>query len=118
MGVQLTVTFPAGEPTWAAAAAELSAAGPFAVRMIDGLPAFPDEQPEPGWGELRLGFAGGMVTVRRTPGGWACTVWGTSDPALLRAQAFTAWAAAKAGGGLVQTPAGPQTADQFRGHLA
>ena len=28
--------------------------------MIDGLPAFPDEVPEPGWKELRIGFASGM----------------------------------------------------------
>ena len=102
MGVQRTVTFPAGEPAWAAVAAKLAEAGERpVVRMIDGLPAFPDEQPDDGWKELRLGFPAGMVTVARGPGGWRFTVWGTDDPALLRAQELTANAAALAGGGVV-----------------
>jgi hypothetical protein len=102
MGMQRVVTFPAGEPTWAAVAAHLAAAGePAAVRMIDGLPAFPDELPEDGWRELRLGFAAGMVTVSRTPAGWRVVVWGTDDPALLRVQAAVAAAIASAGGGTV-----------------
>ena len=45
MGVQRVVTFPAGEPTWPAVAAKLAEAGERPpVRMIDGLPAFPDEE--------------------------------------------------------------------------
>ena len=118
MGVQRVVTFPAGEPSWPAVAAKRAEAGETpAVRMIDGLPAFPDEQPEDGWRELRLSFAAGMVTVRRDPDGWRLTVWGTNDPALLRAQATSAWAAAAAGAGLLQTDAGPVPADAFRDHL-
>ncbi len=102
MGVQRVVTFPAGEPTWPAVAAKLAEAGESPpIRMIDGLPAFPDEQPEDGWRELRLGFAAGMVTVARGPGGWRFTVWGTDDPALLRTQEVTAQAAAAAGDGVV-----------------
>ena len=102
MGVQRVVTFSAGEPTWQAVAAKLAEAGESPpIRMIDGLPAFPDEQPEDGWRELRLGFAAGMVTVARGPGGWRFTVWGTDDPALLRAQELTASAAATAGVGTV-----------------
>ena len=119
MGVQLSVTFPAGEPTWPAVAAKLAEAGVApVVRMIDGLPAFPDEQPEEGWRELRLGFPAGMVTLARDPAGWRCVVWGTDDPALHRAQSLCAWAAASAGGGLVHTPAGPLPADQFRAGLS
>lgn len=114
MGVQRTVTFPAGEPGWADVAVKLAAVGAVpAVRMIDGLPAFPDEQPEAGWSELRLGFPAGMVTVSRTPAGWRCVVWGTDDPNLLAAQNVCAWACAAAGGGLVSTDAGPQSAADF-----
>lgn len=102
MGVQRVVTFPAGEPTWPAVAAKLAEAGESPpIRMIDGLPAFPDEQPEDGWRELRLGFAAGMVTVARGQGGWRFTVWGTDDPALLRAQEVTVQAAVAVGGGVV-----------------
>ena len=115
MGVQRVVTFPAGEPAWAAVAAKLAEAGELPpLRMIDGLPAFPDEQPDDGWRELRLGFTAGMVTVSRTPAGWRCTVWGTDDPALLAAQARCAWAVAAAGSGVVYTDAGPLSADAFR----
>jgi hypothetical protein len=118
MGVQLTVTFPAGEPGWPAVAAKLAEAGEApAVRMIDGLPAFPDEVPEDGWREVRVGFAAGMVTITRTASEWRCTVWGTADPALLRAQAACAWAAASAGSGLVHTDAGPLSPDAFRQQL-
>ena len=102
MGVQRTVTFPAGEPTWPDVAAKLAATGELPpIRMIDGLPAFPDEQPADGWREVRLGFAAGMVTVARGPDGWRVTVWGTDDSALLRAQETTATAIATAGHGTV-----------------
>ena len=102
MGVQRIVTFPAGEPTWPAVAAKVAEAGEVpTIRMIDGLPAFPDEQPGDGWREVRLGFAAGMVTVARSPGGWRITVWGTDDPALLRAQEMTVQAAVAVGGGVV-----------------
>lgn len=118
MGVQRLVTFPAGEPAWPAVAAKLAAAGETpAVRMIDGLPAFPDEQPADGWREVRVAFAAAMVTVARTPAGWRFTVWGTDDPALLRTQSLCAWAAASAGGGLIQTDAGPLPPDAFRTQL-
>lgn len=100
MGVQRLVTFAAGEPAWPAVAAKLAEAGEVPpIRMIDGLPAFPDEQPADGWREVRLGFAAGMVTVARSPGGWRVTVWGTDDPALLRVQEVTAGAIASSGGG-------------------
>jgi hypothetical protein len=93
MGVQRVVTFAFGEPTWPA-----EAGVPPTVRMIDGLPAFPDEQPEDGWRELRLGFAAGMVTVARTPNEWRFIVWGTDDPALLAAMEVCVSATSAAGG--------------------
>jgi hypothetical protein len=101
MGVQRVVAFAAGEPTWPAVSAKLAAAGESPqVRMIDGLPAFPDEQPEDGWRELRLGFAAGMVTIARGGGEWRFTVWGTDDPALLAALEASVSAATAAGAGL------------------
>jgi hypothetical protein len=52
--------------------------------MIDGLPAFPDEQPEDSWRELRIGLSGQMVTVKKIPAGFSCVSWGTDDPSLKR----------------------------------
>lgn len=118
MGVQRLVTFPAGEPDWPAVAARLAETGLVpVVQMIDGLPAFPDEQPADGWREVRLGFAAGMVTLTRTPAGWRCTVWGTDDPPLIHAQSVCVWAAAAAAAGLIHTDAGPLSADAFRAQL-
>jgi hypothetical protein len=83
MGVQRVVTFASGEPAWPAVAAKLAEAGERpTVRMIDGQPAFPDEQPEDDWRELRLGFTAGMVTIARDGGRWRFTTWGTDDPSL------------------------------------
>lgn len=84
MGQERIVRFHGEPPMWAAIRAALGHAGFDAtLRMIDGLPAFPDESPEPNWKELRIGFASGMVTLRRGPDHLACVVWGNADPALL-----------------------------------
>ena len=68
MGIERRVRF--GSPPvidWPQLVAELTARGlPPMLRMIDDLPAFPDEVPPDGWRELRLGFAAGMVTLRRS----------------------------------------------------
>lgn len=86
MGVERAVSCAGGVPDWPTVSARLAAAGqPAAVRMIDGLPAFPDEEPPADWRELRLGFAAGMVTVRRTPDGVRLVTWGTDDPKLAAA---------------------------------
>lgn len=85
MGVERIVRT-TGPTDWPTVAARLAVAGhPAVVRMIDGLPAFPDEVPEANWQELRLGLPGGMVTVRRIPGGVRLVTWGTDDPALISA---------------------------------
>jgi len=82
MGVERVVTA-ATVPDWPTVAARLTAAGfPAAVRMIDGLPAFPDEEPSTDWRELRLSLAAGMVTVHRTAVGVRLVTWGTDDPGL------------------------------------
>jgi hypothetical protein len=100
VGVERIVPLTGGEPTWAAVAGELARTGaPPVVRMIDGLPAFPDEVPADDWREVRVSFPVGMVTVRRQPGAWACVVWGTDDPALLAARDRVADAITAAGRG-------------------
>jgi hypothetical protein len=87
MGQERVVRFAGEPPEWPAIQAKLAERGlAAAVRMIDGLPAFPDEVPEPGWKELRIGFASGMVTLRRGPNQLACVVWGNADAALLESQ--------------------------------
>lgn len=115
MGLDRTVRFPdATTPSWEAIRSQLARVGESGqLRMIDGLPAFPDETPEDGWSEVRVGTAAGMVTLRRRPGAISCVVWGNSDPALSAAWDKVAWACAEAGGGTVETPAGVVTAAEF-----
>lgn len=104
MGLERTVQFPAdGVPAWGAVAAHLARVGAAApLRMIDGMPAFPDEEPEWGWRELRAGLPAGMVTVRRAGDSIAVVVWSNADAALLAARDVVAWACAAAGGGSVE----------------
>jgi hypothetical protein len=115
MGLDRSIRFPGGDPpAWEAVGDRLAHLGEAApVRMIDGLPAFPDEVPDPGWDELRVGFPAGMVTLRRTPAGYSCVVWGNADPALRACWDKLCWAVAAAGNGVVDTPAGPQSAADF-----
>ena len=114
MGMDQTVTFPGAAPEWPAVATRLAGRGfSVQVRMIDGLPAFPDEEPPADWRELRIGTDAGMVTLRRTPEGVACVTWGSADDGLRRLWDAVAWALADAGGGRVVTPDGPFAADEF-----
>jgi len=85
-----------------------------AVRMIDGLPAFPDEVPDPGWQELRIGLAGGMVTLHHDGSDVRLVTWGTADPSLMRSWDRLSWAVAAAGEGVLLLPEGPQSAVGFR----
>jgi hypothetical protein len=83
MGMQKAIRFDGREPTWPAVMAALHEMGEQPIlRMIDGQPAFPDEEPADGWTELRVSVTGGMVTVRRGPGEWQCVVWGNADESL------------------------------------
>lgn len=81
--------------------------------MIDGLPAFPDEEPPTDWRELRVGTDAGMVTIRREPARLRCVIWGNADPALASAWARVVWACAEACGGVVETESGELPADEF-----
>jgi hypothetical protein len=102
MGMERVVVFPVAGPSWGAVRDRLSAAGAAVqMRMIDNLPAFPDEEPDEGWRELRVSLGGGMLTVRREPGRMRVLVWGNADEALRRDQEALAQACAEAGGGRV-----------------
>ena len=115
MGLDCTVRFPAGAvPAWAAIQDQLARVGePAPLRMIDGLPAFPDESPDEGWRELRVGSPAGMVTLRRGGDALTCVIWSNADPALIAARDRVAWACAAAGRGAVATAAGEVSADEF-----
>jgi len=107
VGVEHIVRFPPGRsPSWSEIAARITAAGETpVVRMIDGLPAFPDESPDPGWRELRVGLSGGMITLRREGDSIRCVSWGTDDPALRTALDLCARAVVDAGTGRIDPSA-------------
>ena len=103
MGVERVVKFSAVPALpWAAVARALAARQwTGSIRMIDSLPAFPDETPPDDWKELRVGFPAGMVTLRRDGDSVRCVTWGTADRDLLAAQTACAEALAEVGGGSV-----------------
>src|SRR6266511_4544191 len=114
MGLDCTVRFPGPVPGWDTIKGQLARLGePAPLRMIDGLPAFPDESPEDGWRELRVGFPAGMVTLRRGNDSLTCVIWSNADAGLLAARDRVTWACAAAGQGTVATPAGDVSADEF-----
>lgn len=115
MGISHEIRFQgATAPDWGSIRERLQSAGETpTLRMIDGLPAFPDEVPEAGWKELRVGLAGGMVTLRRTADGFICVAWGTTDDALVRSWNCLAWACAAAGDGGISTSQGFLPAADF-----
>ncbi len=117
MGLQRTVTFPTdSRPSWESVSAAIRSLGEIpVVQMIDDLPAFPDEIPEPGWRELRISLTGGMVTVRAATSGWTCVIWGNADAALSRSWDICCWAVASAGGGaIVADDSASLAPDEFR----
>src|SRR5580698_1668032 len=83
MGLEQIITFSGASPSWEAIQREAATAGlTLVVRMIDGLPAFPDEIPADGWNEVRVSLPSGMVTVCQQPGRIALVIWGNADEAL------------------------------------
>jgi hypothetical protein len=115
MGLERTIRLPAdGELSWKGVNEQLVRAGIAAsIRMIDGLPAFPDEDPSPDWREIRIGTSAGMVTIRRSAGTVSCVIWGTGDQVLTDLWMKVIWACAAASAGLIESPSGPLTADEF-----
>ncbi len=99
MGIARKVSVAGAGPSWERIREELQSLGEAPVlRMIDNLPAFPDEIPEASWKELRIGLSGGMVTLRKAAGEWTCTIWGTGEAKLEWACEAAAWAIATAEG--------------------
>ncbi|MBX9680074.1 MAG: hypothetical protein K2X38_15030 [Gemmataceae bacterium] len=84
MGLDRKVRFdPKQLPAWPAMAAKFKSEGlAVSMRMINGELAFPDEEPEPDWRELRVAAAGNMITLRRDPDGISLVIWGNADDAL------------------------------------
>ncbi len=115
MGVERTILHePDLLPDWAVVRGLLIANGETAtIRMIDGLPAFPDEIPDATWHELRVGLTGGMVTVKRRVGQLLCVTWGTGEPALVRSWNLLNYCLTKATHGTIQMETGPVNADDF-----
>lgn len=105
MGIERVVRFrPGTSPGWPEIAAKLAESGEVPVlRMIDGLPAFPDEVPDLAWRELRVGLTGAMVTLRRDVDSVRCVVWGGDDPATQAALETCSRAVSSAGGGTVDS---------------
>lgn len=115
MGVERTISHdPNVLPDWAVVRSLLLSLGETAtLRMIDGMPAFPDEIPEPTWHELRIGMNGGMVTVKRRAGQLVCVAWGTGEPSLVQSWNRLNYCLAKSTEGTIATETGPMNADDF-----
>lgn len=115
MGLDRIIRFPdSTAPCWDAIQSQLARVGvDTTLRMIDGLPVFPDETPPEGWQELRLGTAAGMVTLRRGTDFLVCVVWGNADDALLATLDKFAWACAATNSGKVETQTGTVSADEY-----
>ncbi len=102
MGMERVVTFAGDAPSWPAVRDRITAGGAAVqMRMIDNMPAFPDEDPEAGWRELRISLSGAMLTLRREPGRMRVVVWGNADETTRRDQDLVAKACAEAGSGTV-----------------
>jgi hypothetical protein len=85
----------AGEVSWPSIRERLAAAGVgVQMRMIDNMPAFPDEEPPEDWRELRITLGHGMLTLRRDVGQVRIVTWGNADAATQRDQELVAGALA------------------------
>jgi hypothetical protein len=72
-----------GGLTWEAIRSRLAGGGfTFAMRMIDNLPAFPDETPEDGWRDVRIATGNGMITLRRSGADLEVVSWGNAEAGL------------------------------------
>ena len=85
MGMTRSTPFPAGAGWDQLADAAKSAGFEPVVKMLDGLPAFPGEVPEPGWREVRVSLGDGMVTLRREGEVLHFVMWGNADAGLTAA---------------------------------
>ncbi len=71
--------------TWPTIMATLQAQGiAVQMRLIDGQPAFPHEQPAETWRELRVASNGRMVTILRKERSIDLVCWGNADEEALK----------------------------------
>ena len=56
---------------------------PLQMRLIDGQLALPDETPGDNWRELRVAWAGRMITIKRIADGVELVCWGNADESSL-----------------------------------
>ncbi len=103
MGQTLQIESPDGSalewPAFVVALAEYRLAP--VVRMIDGLPAFPDEIPGEGWREVRVSAADGMITIHASPTGYRFTIWNDTASSFVNAWQTLVYVAAQQIGGSV-----------------
>jgi len=104
MGMDRKVLFPGEKmPQWKAVVEHLARKNlPIQMRMIDGQLAFPDQEPPADWRELRIGTAGGMITIKREADGVRLVIWGNADANLQQAWQTLADSWAQMTGGLIQ----------------
>ena len=101
-GSPLTAVFAGALPSWSSVRNQLARRGlAMKIRMIDGLPAFPDEEPADDWKEIRVAAADGMVTIRREANRVVFVTWGNASRGVLQAANALAWAFAEAGSGAI-----------------
>lgn len=87
MGLERQISFTT-LPTWETLRTRFAAAGfQLQMRMIDNMPAFPDEVPDADWSEVRFTLGRGMLTLRRAGTALSVIVWGNADAALQQDQA-------------------------------
>ena len=107
MGMELSVRFRNSPPTWKAVRDMLAERGQsIQVCMIDGELAFPDEQPQESWSELRLKTPDGMITVRRMADRVVFVTWGNVGETLLEQRNVLAKVFAECGHGVVEAADG------------
>jgi hypothetical protein len=97
MGLQVSIP-ECGVAVVSKAAAELA----MALRMVDNLPAFPNEPVPEDFSEIRLAAEGGMISVRNQADGLVLVVWGNADESLRKALVRLAARLAELGAGKVQ----------------
>ncbi len=103
MGMEQFVRFDGSPPEWTAVRDALAGRGQsFQVCMIDGELAFPDEQPQESWRELRLRTPHGMITVRREADRVVLVTWGNADANLIECRNVLAQVFAECGRGVVE----------------
>lgn len=97
MGIQVTI--PGCEPgNVRVVAKDLG----MALRLVENMPAFPDEEIPEEFSEIRLGSDGGMISVRNQPGALVLVVWGNAEESLCQALVKMAGGLAARGAGIVR----------------